>query len=313
MAATQLTRQRQRRARGRRPAGHGHLDPRFAELGSPCARREVADVGSWPTPASAGRTVPGDNRDTDRRAAPGRLGPGDAAAAWTRGGPHHGLVPVAAATSSRSGGPTRASAVVADGRGRPHSSGAGRGYDRPTRRSTTKSRRCKASTKPCRASSTSTTWRSAAGRSAATWLPWPCSTDPTCSTPLSRARPSRTGRCTDTAYTERTSACLTNTRRPTRPVRWSTWRGARWLWGPAAAPGGPRGRPCGSAPSRASPRRTRPRGRTPAPAPGDSCLCGISGTSTSDDDCRMLVSFFSLVGLTSMSSAREFSPTIMPS
>ena len=27
----------------------------------------------------------------------------------------------------------------------------------------------------------------------------------------------------------------------------------------------------------------------------------------------MLVSFFSLVGLTSMSSAREFSPTIMPS
>ncbi len=45
----------------------------------------------------------------------------------------------------------------------------------------------------------------------------------------------------------------------------------------------------------------------------DSTACGISGTSTSPEDWRMLVSFFSLVGLTSMSSEREFSPTIMPS
>ena len=34
---------------------------------------------------------------------------------------------------------------------------------------------------------------------------------------------------------------------------------------------------------------------------------------SSDPEPRMLVSFFSLVGLTSMSSEREFSPTIMPS
>ncbi len=45
----------------------------------------------------------------------------------------------------------------------------------------------------------------------------------------------------------------------------------------------------------------------------ESWRCGISGTSTSEEDCRMLVSFFSLVGLTSMSSDRAFSPTIMPS
>jgi hypothetical protein len=45
----------------------------------------------------------------------------------------------------------------------------------------------------------------------------------------------------------------------------------------------------------------------------ESALCGMSGTSTSPEDWRMLVSFFSFVGFTSMSSAREFSPTIMPS
>ena len=40
---------------------------------------------------------------------------------------------------------------------------------------------------------------------------------------------------------------------------------------------------------------------------------GISVSVTSDVDERMFVSFFSLVMFTSMSSAREFSPTIMPS
>jgi hypothetical protein len=40
---------------------------------------------------------------------------------------------------------------------------------------------------------------------------------------------------------------------------------------------------------------------------------GISRTSSSAVDCRMFVFCFSRVGLTSMSSAREFSPTIMPS
>ena len=40
---------------------------------------------------------------------------------------------------------------------------------------------------------------------------------------------------------------------------------------------------------------------------------GVRRTSSSDDDARMLVSFFSLTGLTSMSSDRELSPTIMPS
>ena len=39
----------------------------------------------------------------------------------------------------------------------------------------------------------------------------------------------------------------------------------------------------------------------------------MSRTSSSPVDWRMLVSFFSFVGLTSMSSARAFSPTIIPS
>ena len=43
------------------------------------------------------------------------------------------------------------------------------------------------------------------------------------------------------------------------------------------------------------------------------CVFGISRTSSSDVDERMFVSFFSLVALTSRSSEREFSPTIMPS
>ena len=45
----------------------------------------------------------------------------------------------------------------------------------------------------------------------------------------------------------------------------------------------------------------------------DSCRCGMSRTSSSPVDERMLVSFFSLVAFTSKSSAREFSPTIIPS
>jgi len=40
---------------------------------------------------------------------------------------------------------------------------------------------------------------------------------------------------------------------------------------------------------------------------------GISRSNSSEVDFRMLVSFFSLVMFTSMSSGREFSPTIMPS
>ena len=40
---------------------------------------------------------------------------------------------------------------------------------------------------------------------------------------------------------------------------------------------------------------------------------GVSRSVLSDDDVRMLVSFFSRQMLTSMSSEREFSPTIMPS
>ena len=44
----------------------------------------------------------------------------------------------------------------------------------------------------------------------------------------------------------------------------------------------------------------------------DSTRCGVSLTVSSDDDARTLVSFFSRQMLTSMSPAREFSPTIMP-
>ena len=40
---------------------------------------------------------------------------------------------------------------------------------------------------------------------------------------------------------------------------------------------------------------------------------GTRRSSSSWVDWRMLVTFFSLVMLTSMSSSREFSPTIMPS
>ena len=42
-------------------------------------------------------------------------------------------------------------------------------------------------------------------------------------------------------------------------------------------------------------------------------LVGMSRTNSSAVDDRMLVTFFSLVGLTSMSSDRAFSPTIIPS
>ncbi len=45
----------------------------------------------------------------------------------------------------------------------------------------------------------------------------------------------------------------------------------------------------------------------------DSGRGGISFSNASAVDDRMLLSFFSLVGLMSMSSAREFSPTIIPS
>ena len=45
----------------------------------------------------------------------------------------------------------------------------------------------------------------------------------------------------------------------------------------------------------------------------DSDRGGTRWTSSSPLDCRMLVSFFSLVMFTSMSSEREFSPMIMPS
>ena len=40
---------------------------------------------------------------------------------------------------------------------------------------------------------------------------------------------------------------------------------------------------------------------------------GTTFSKLSADDARTFVSFFSFVMLTSMSSAREFSPTIMPS
>ncbi len=40
---------------------------------------------------------------------------------------------------------------------------------------------------------------------------------------------------------------------------------------------------------------------------------GVSRSNSSATDERMLVSFFSLVGLTSISSARAFSPMIIPS
>ncbi len=40
---------------------------------------------------------------------------------------------------------------------------------------------------------------------------------------------------------------------------------------------------------------------------------GVRFSNVSEEAARMLVSFFSLVMFTSMSSAREFSPTIMPS
>lgn len=45
----------------------------------------------------------------------------------------------------------------------------------------------------------------------------------------------------------------------------------------------------------------------------ESLRAGTTFSVVSADAARMLVSFFSLVMLTSMSSAREFSPMIMPS
>ena len=45
----------------------------------------------------------------------------------------------------------------------------------------------------------------------------------------------------------------------------------------------------------------------------ESWRCGVRRSSSSAVDDRTLVSFFSLVGFTSISSTREFSPTIMPS
>ena len=50
---------------------------------------------------------------------------------------------------------------------------------------------------------TLTGWRSAAGRSAATWRRWRCCVAPTCSTPPSQARPVTDWRLYDTHYTER--------------------------------------------------------------------------------------------------------------
>src|SRR3981081_1825184 len=45
----------------------------------------------------------------------------------------------------------------------------------------------------------------------------------------------------------------------------------------------------------------------------ESCRLGMSRTSSSEAEDLMLLSFRSLVGLTSMSSALAFSPTIIPS
>ena len=42
-------------------------------------------------------------------------------------------------------------------------------------------------------------------------------------------------------------------------------------------------------------------------------MAGVSRTSSSAVEERMLLSFFSLVGFTSISSSRAFSPTIIPS
>ena len=62
----------------------------------------------------------------------------------------------------------------------------------------------------------------------------------------------------------------------------------------------------------ASPRPARrPRYRR-SPAPGSSARGGISSIASSLPAARMLVSFFSLIGLTSRSEPRAFSPMIMP-
>jgi len=57
----------------------------------------------------------------------------------------------------------------------------------------------------------------------------------------------------------------------------------------------------------------KPSRRNSSACSSESCVLGISRTSSSAVDWRMFVSFFSFVGLTSMSSARAFSPTIIPS
>ena len=74
-----------------------------------------------------------------------------------------------------------------------------------------------------------------------------------------------------------------------------------------------RGPACAAGSTAASPRPAR---RAAMNSSAVSSVIGRGGVSRSDSSCewvRMLVSFFSLVGLTSMSPDRAFSPTIIPS
>ena len=90
----------------------------------------------------------------------------------------------------------------------------------------------------------------------------------------------------------------------------------RWPRAPAARPWcatACRARPCAAAPRPASPRRTRPRAGTRAPGRARAGGAGRAARARPTVEERMLVRCFSLTALTSRSSARAFSPTIMPS
>ncbi len=107
--------------------------------------------------------------------------------------------------------------VIADGRGTP-----GRGPPGNARWPVTWPARCWRTRltrwRPRPAGSPTWTpagWRSAAGRSAASWPRWPCCAAPTCSTRRSRAPRSPTGGCTTPTTPSATWACRAPTLRPT--------------------------------------------------------------------------------------------------
>ena len=147
---------------------------------------------------------------------------------------------------------------------------------------------------------TCSAWRSAAGRSCAprapsSWASGRRATPPT--TPWPASHP--------------VAGALTGHARLLRRPVVVTRRAAP---GCAGGPGWPgRGRPCAAAPTWGDTSTHSSSPMNSSACSSESWRCGVSRSSSSAVDDRTLVSFFSLVGFTSISSAREFSPTIIPS